>query len=80
MFDPYSYQPGDLIASLKKLVLWAAHETIREAGIEQQNALRVNYEETGYRHVGVGDFIARKVVVLRAVEDECATLNHVQPR
>src|ERR1700689_3803486 len=58
----------------------ATHETIREAGIEQQNDLRENYEETGYRHVGVGDFNARKIVVLRAVEDECATVNQVQPR
>src|ERR1700683_455116 len=58
----------------------SAHEAIRQAGVEQQNALRVDYEEARHRHVGVRDLVAREVVVLRAIEYERAAVDHVQPR
>ena len=54
-------------------------QPVGQAGVEEQDALGVDHEEAGHRHVGIGHFFARQAVVLRAVVDQRAAIDHVEP-
>src|SRR5262249_25544026 len=67
------------VAFVHVLIKRAAHEAIRQTGIEEQDSRRVYDQEARHRHVGIGYLLARELVILRAVVHERTAIDYIKP-